>query len=111
MIILDCIYLITSLIPGEIIEENFNVDNESCCTKYKLSGIVVHSGQASGGHYYSYILHRYVSTTFYTTICFCCLLFIYHKYIRFCRHSDGSYKWYKFDDGEVMECKMEDDEV
>ncbi|KAG8178428.1 hypothetical protein JTE90_019137 [Oedothorax gibbosus] len=70
-------------IEGEIIEENFNVDNESCCTKYKLSGIVVHSGQASGGHYYSYILHR---------------------------HSDGSYKWYKFDDGEVMECKMEDDE-
>lgn len=27
-------------------------------TKYHLSGIVVHSGQASGGHYYSYILHR-----------------------------------------------------
>ncbi|GFU01705.1 probable ubiquitin carboxyl-terminal hydrolase FAF-X [Nephila pilipes] len=70
-------------IEGEIIEENFNVDNESCCTKYKLTGIVVHSGQASGGHYYSYILHR---------------------------HSDGTYKWYKFDDGEVMECKMEDDE-
>ncbi|CAL1289008.1 unnamed protein product [Larinioides sclopetarius] len=70
-------------IEGEIIEENFNVDNESCCTKYILTGIVVHSGQASGGHYYSYILHR---------------------------HSDGSYKWYKFDDGEVMECKMEDDE-
>ncbi|XP_071033260.1 ubiquitin carboxyl-terminal hydrolase 9X isoform X5 [Parasteatoda tepidariorum] len=70
-------------IEGEIIEENFNIDNETCCTKYKLSGIVVHSGQASGGHYYSYILHR---------------------------HSDGSYKWYKFDDGEVMECKMEDDE-
>lgn len=70
-------------IEGEIIEDDFNVDNESCCTKYKLTGIVVHSGQASGGHYYSYILHR---------------------------HSDGSQKWYKFDDGEVMECKMEDDE-
>ncbi|GBN37130.1 putative ubiquitin carboxyl-terminal hydrolase FAF-X, partial [Araneus ventricosus] len=26
------------------------------------------------------------------------------------RHSDGSYKWYKFDDGEVIEFKMEDDE-
>lgn len=46
---------------GEIIEDDFNVDNESCCTKYKLTGIVVHSGQASGGHYYSYILHRLVS--------------------------------------------------
>ncbi|XP_035221479.1 probable ubiquitin carboxyl-terminal hydrolase FAF-X isoform X2 [Stegodyphus dumicola] len=70
-------------IEGEMIEDDFNVDNESCCTKYKLTGIVVHSGQASGGHYYSYILHR---------------------------HSDGNQKWYKFDDGEVMECKMEDDE-
>lgn len=30
------------------------------CSKYKLTGIVVHSGQASGGHYYSYILHRLV---------------------------------------------------
>jgi ubiquitin carboxyl-terminal hydrolase 9/24 len=27
-----------------------------------------------------------------------------------CRHSDGSSKWYKFDDGEVSECKMEDEE-
>ncbi|CAG0917225.1 unnamed protein product [Notodromas monacha] len=26
-------------------------------SRYKLTGIVVHSGQASGGHYYSYILH------------------------------------------------------
>ncbi len=24
-------------------------------TRYQLTGIVVHSGQASGGHYYSYI--------------------------------------------------------
>lgn len=28
-------------------------------THYQLSGIVVHSGQASGGHYYSYVLLRY----------------------------------------------------
>lgn len=49
---------------GEIIEDDFNVDNESCCTKYKLTGIVVHSGQASGGHYYSYILHRLVAINF-----------------------------------------------
>lgn len=29
-------------------------------THYQLSGIVVHSGQASGGHYYSYVLLRYL---------------------------------------------------
>ena len=45
---------------------------------YKLRGMVVHSGQASGGHYYSYI-------------------------------KDGE-KWYKFDDGDVTEVNMEDDE-
>lgn len=27
-------------------------------TKYRLVGILVHSGQASGGHYYSYVLQR-----------------------------------------------------
>ena len=46
--------------------------------RYKLRGMVVHSGQASGGHYYSYI-------------------------------KDGD-KWYKFDDGDVSEVNMEDDE-
>ncbi|BES97389.1 ubiquitin carboxyl-terminal hydrolase [Nesidiocoris tenuis] len=53
-------------------------------TKYNLTGIIVHSGQASGGHYYSYVLHR--------------------------SYADGTLKWYKFDDGEVTECKMESDE-
>lgn len=28
------------------------------CSKYRLKGVVVHSGQASGGHYYSYIRHK-----------------------------------------------------
>ena len=28
-------------------------------TQYTLKGIVVHSGQASGGHYYSYIKHTH----------------------------------------------------
>lgn len=53
------------------------------CTKYELCGIVVHSGQASGGHYYSYILHQ---------------------------DTDGVKKWYKFDDGEVNECKLDQEE-
>ena len=29
--------------------------NEDVSTKYRLRGLVVHSGQASGGHYYSFI--------------------------------------------------------
>ena len=47
---------------GEVItDENEEIDEKtgSICTKYRLVGVVVHSGQASGGHYYSYILHRY----------------------------------------------------
>ena len=52
--------------------------------KYKLTGIVVHSGQANGGHYYSYIMQRLPS---------------------------GAEKWYKFDDNEVSDCRMEDDDV
>ena len=67
---------------GEIIDTDCDEKGQS--TKYKLIGVVVHSGQASGGHYYSYILHR----------------------------PEGQVpKWYKFDDGDVSECKMEDDEV
>ncbi|XP_052783474.1 probable ubiquitin carboxyl-terminal hydrolase FAF-X isoform X2 [Mya arenaria] len=67
-------------IEGEIIDTDCDEKGQS--TKYKLTGVVVHSGQASTGHYYSYILHR----------------------------SEGSPKWYKFDDGDVSECKMDDDE-
>ncbi|XP_067944193.1 ubiquitin carboxyl-terminal hydrolase 9X-like [Watersipora subatra] len=54
-------------------------------TQYRLTGVVVHSGQASGGHYYSYIKHSHS------------------------QYPDGA-KWYKFDDGDVSECKMDDDE-
>ncbi|MPC51105.1 putative ubiquitin carboxyl-terminal hydrolase FAF-X [Portunus trituberculatus] len=42
---------------GELIDYDPE-DMKPVCSKYKLTGIVVHSGQASGGHYYSYILHR-----------------------------------------------------
>ncbi|XP_052894208.1 probable ubiquitin carboxyl-terminal hydrolase FAF [Anopheles moucheti] len=70
-------------LEGEVI----NVEpkqEEQGSTRYQLTGIVVHSGQASGGHYYSYILHK--------------------------NYANGQKKWYKFDDGEVTECKMDDDE-
>ena len=33
---------------------------EGVSTKYQLRGVVVHSGQASGGHYYSFIHLRSV---------------------------------------------------
>lgn len=32
-------------------------------------------------------------------------------FILLCRGEDNQPKWYKFDDGDVSECKMEDDEV
>lgn len=43
----------------------------------------MHSGQASGGHYYSFIRNK---------------------------DSDGEFRWYKFDDGDVTEVKMDDEE-
>ncbi|XP_001604458.2 probable ubiquitin carboxyl-terminal hydrolase FAF-X isoform X1 [Nasonia vitripennis] len=70
-------------LEGEVIDWDHEEAIKGTCTKYQLTGIVVHSGQASGGHYYSYILHR---------------------------QSDGTGKWYKFDDGDVTECKMEEEE-
>ncbi|CAH1960059.1 unnamed protein product [Acanthoscelides obtectus] len=73
-------------IEGEIIDcdEDPNPPGDTC-TKYRLTGIVVHSGQASGGHYYSYI-RTYSGET------------------------GGEMKWYKFDDGDVSECRMGEDE-
>ncbi|XP_060232828.1 probable ubiquitin carboxyl-terminal hydrolase FAF-X isoform X1 [Meriones unguiculatus] len=57
----------------------------SGCTKYRLVGVLVHSGQANGGHYYSYIIQR--------------------------NGKDSKRgRWFKFDDRDVTECKMDDDE-
>ncbi|KAK9879630.1 hypothetical protein WA026_006696 [Henosepilachna vigintioctopunctata] len=70
-------------IEGEMIDCDLDASSTEVCTKYRLSGIVVHSGQASGGHYYSYIRHR---------------------------NSSGEVRWYKFDDGDVSECRMGEDE-
>ncbi|XP_045454666.1 probable ubiquitin carboxyl-terminal hydrolase FAF-X [Melitaea cinxia] len=53
-------------------------------THYQLSGIVVHSGQASGGHYYSYVLLR--------------------------DNGSETGRWVKLDDGDVSECAMHDDD-
>lgn len=50
---------------GEITEASVESGSEedkkvigSSSTKFRLVGILVHSGQASGGHYYSYVLQR-----------------------------------------------------
>ncbi|CAH3106557.1 unnamed protein product [Porites lobata] len=68
----------------EYVSEEDKKIKEVKSTKFRLVGILVHSGQASGGHYYSYVLQR---------VC-----------------PDLAPKWFKFDDGEVSECKMDDDE-
>uniref|UniRef100_A0A671PVR9 ubiquitinyl hydrolase 1 n=1 Tax=Sinocyclocheilus anshuiensis TaxID=1608454 RepID=A0A671PVR9_9TELE len=69
---------------SQVIAENSDPNSSS---RYRLVGVLVHSGQASGGHYYSYIMQRH------------------------CNGSDGlKDRWYKFDDGDVTECKMDDDE-
>ena len=39
-------------------EKDGSDDNDDDSTFYRLRGIVVHSGQASGGHYYSFISYR-----------------------------------------------------
>lgn len=55
------LFLVSGLakMENEVIEIDDLVDDANgITTKYQLTGIVVHSGQASGGHYFSYILHK-----------------------------------------------------
>ncbi|XP_047523488.1 probable ubiquitin carboxyl-terminal hydrolase FAF [Pieris napi] len=69
---------------GETIwEGSEDSEKDPRCTQYELSGIVVHSGQASGGHYFSYVLLR---------------------------DTGSAGRWVKLDDGEVSECAMHDDD-
>ena len=35
-----------------------NNNDNSDDTRYKLVGIIVHSGQANGGHYYSFVQNK-----------------------------------------------------
>lgn len=55
-------FLVSGLakIEGEIIDCDYDESQDEHHTRYQLTGIVVHSGQASGGHYYSYIQDRYL---------------------------------------------------
>ncbi|KAF7709468.1 probable ubiquitin carboxyl-terminal hydrolase FAF-X isoform X4 [Silurus meridionalis] len=73
---------------NQVIQQNEPSEPEPpCSSRYRLVGVLVHSGQASGGHYYSYIIQRNGSGT-----------------------EGETNRWYKFDDGDVTECKMDDDE-
>ena len=77
-------------IEGEAIDCDPSDLSGKAVRKYSLRGMVVHSGQASGGHYYSYIRSRQAPEG---------------------KDNNGKdYHWYKFDDGDVTEVKMEDDE-
>lgn len=73
---------------SQVIHQNAPLEPElGGSSHYRLVGVLVHSGQASGGHYYSYIVQRHSNS------------------------DDGQRnRWYKFDDGDVTECKMDDDE-
>ncbi|VDP86369.1 unnamed protein product [Echinostoma caproni] len=59
-------------------------DNNPTCTRYTLRGVVVHSGQAGGGHYYSFI-RQYCPKT-------------------------KTYRWYKYDDTEVSVVPMDNED-
>jgi ubiquitin carboxyl-terminal hydrolase 9/24 len=99
--------------PDEDEEEEEDEEDESSkesiyTNKYKLVGIVVHSGQANGGHYYSFIQNKSIrnedddsrdETTTSSHI------------NNNLNNSDQENNWYKFDDGDVSEFKMDDDEL
>uniref|UniRef100_A0A8C2HMK9 USP domain-containing protein n=1 Tax=Cyprinus carpio TaxID=7962 RepID=A0A8C2HMK9_CYPCA len=78
--------LIRKLPPVLAIQlKRFDYDWERVAnSRYRLVGVLVHSGQASGGHYYSYVMQRHGNS------------------------SDGQKdRWYKFDDGDVTDASVE----
>ncbi|XP_062303511.1 probable ubiquitin carboxyl-terminal hydrolase FAF-X isoform X2 [Osmerus eperlanus] len=85
---------------SQMIQQNEPSEPEppGCSSRYRLVGVLVHSGQASGGHYYSYIVQRDGSRG--------------DSGQRDVSGGDSGQRdrWYKFDDGDVTECKMDDEE-
>ncbi|CAL1294964.1 unnamed protein product [Larinioides sclopetarius] len=69
-------YMEKNLIPQQHIdkEENSGTDSDDECYEYELIGVTVHTGNAEGGHYYSFIRER---------------------------NQPGKDKWYLFNDSEV----------
>lgn len=99
-------YTVTGLakLEGEIIDCDSDPSSSDMCTKYKLSGIVVHSGQASG-KIFNFIIKL---SNFFINITEIAGGH-YYSYIR-SRNPSGEVRWYKFDDGDVSECRMGEDE-
>ena len=90
-------------------EEEENDENSSqFSTKYRLVGIVVHSGQANGGHYYSFIQTKSNNDSLDDESCSSSGKDDENN----STSTNSSYNnWYKFDDGEVSEFKMDDEEM
>ena len=81
---------------NEAENEGINVasgNKDSSEFMYKLMGVVVHSGQASGGHYNSYIQCRQRDPLSSANPA-----------------SSSASKWFKFDDGDVSELQVIDDD-
>lgn len=74
--------------PNSPTSSVINVDTSSesqyALTKYRLRGVVVHSGEANGGHYYSFIADN---------------------------KEDGRQQWYQFDDTDVLAWDYSDSEA
>ena len=62
------------LLSGKVKEEQ----DPPKSTVYRLMGVVVHSGQASGGHYYSYIIPRFDFSFFIHIIYVCAESIIFY---------------------------------
>lgn len=48
---------------GDMVSEPAVLEQQPKCINYELVGIVVHSGQANAGHYYSFIKDRRLAQT------------------------------------------------
>lgn len=95
-------------------------------TNYRLVGIVVHSGQANGGHYYSFIQNRTQSeqsnTSSVTGVSQSATSSggisesngspaVDLSSSSSSSSSSNEHNWFKFDDNEVSEFRMDDDEM
>jgi ubiquitin carboxyl-terminal hydrolase 9/24 len=77
-------------VEGERIETDDD-DSATDDALYRLRGIVVHSGQASGGHYYSYISCEAAATSENANM--------------------STRQWYRFDDTDVTLADLNDDSI
>lgn len=85
-------------------EDADDLNSTEYTTLYKLVGIVVHSGQANGGHYYSFIKNRSPGLDNPTDSA--------DTMSMASENAGGQYNnWFKFDDNDVSEFKLDDEEL